>query len=304
MTKSENYQLGDDVVFDSLQHFIKLWKNGKDAFLNVNCRGGRAWLSFSTYLGFQDKATQATSVAKDRKAKASPSKIRRNQARAEAHREKRRQEAEASRLHSPSAQSKEINASFSSCINSLIPSVAKAAVNPVPVSTVSMENSESICEKVEPTLKELEPSAEELSNNTRSIAPIEEDIHHNRQGAEQFVDKVKSNLLGPSETTYKPSQAMPSENGLLLPSKVVRVQSPQQQVHSALSESSFSSAALTNPVNSTASPLPPAALRLLNANIEIQESSPSAAEPWQIPTLYSGGTYRTEELRRSSHMFK
>ena len=143
MSKSDHYQLqlDDDVVFDSFQHFMKLWKNGKDAFLNINCRGGRAWLSFSTYLGFQDKVTQATPMAKNRKPKASPSKIRRNQARAEAHREKRRQEAEASRLRSPSpsAQSKEINASFNSCIDSLTASVAKAAVRPTPVSNVSLE---------------------------------------------------------------------------------------------------------------------------------------------------------------------
>ena len=40
MTKSEHYQLDDDVVFDLMQHLIKLWKNGRDAFLNINCRGG------------------------------------------------------------------------------------------------------------------------------------------------------------------------------------------------------------------------------------------------------------------------
>ena len=53
MTNSEHYQLDDDVVFDSMQHLIKLWKNGRDAFLNINCSGGKAWLSFSTCLGLQ-----------------------------------------------------------------------------------------------------------------------------------------------------------------------------------------------------------------------------------------------------------
>ena len=131
MSKSEHYQLDDDVAYDSLQHFIKLWKNGKDAFLNINCRGGRAWLSFSTYLGFQDRVTQATSVAKDKKPKASPSKIRRNQARAQAHREKRRQEAEASRLHTQNVQSKVIKESFNSSSASSVASVSQAVVSPI-----------------------------------------------------------------------------------------------------------------------------------------------------------------------------
>ena len=131
MSKSEHYQLYDDVAYDSLQHFIKLWKNGKDAFLNINCRGGRAWLSFSTCLGFQDRVTQATSVAKDKKPKASPSKIRRNQARAQAHREKRRQEAEASRLHTQNVQSKVIKESFNSSSASSVASVSQAVVSPI-----------------------------------------------------------------------------------------------------------------------------------------------------------------------------
>ena len=131
MSKSEHYQLDDDVAYDSLQHFIKLWKNGKDAFLNINCRGGRAWLSFSTYLGFQDRVTQATSVAKDKKPKASPSKIRRNQARAQAHREKRRQEAEAGHLHTQNVQSKVIKESFNSSSASSVASVSQAVVSPI-----------------------------------------------------------------------------------------------------------------------------------------------------------------------------
>ena len=71
------------------------------------------------------------SVAKDKKPKASPSKIRRNQARAQAHREKRRQEAEASRLHTQNVQSKVIKESFNSSSASSVASVSQAVVSPI-----------------------------------------------------------------------------------------------------------------------------------------------------------------------------
>ena len=169
MSKNEHeyYQLDDDVVLDSVQHLMKLWKNGRDAFLNINCRGGKAWLSFSTCLGFQDRVTQASSVSKERKPKPSPSKIRRNQVRAQAYRERRRQEAEASRPLTPKSQSKEINASFSSSAAPVLPNAttatpaapvspeaAKSTAIPVSmdkpsfqISNGSIKTDESICEK-------------------------------------------------------------------------------------------------------------------------------------------------------------
>ena len=46
-------QQNSNSVFDStLQEFMKLWKSGQEAALNVNCKNGRAWLNLSTYLGY------------------------------------------------------------------------------------------------------------------------------------------------------------------------------------------------------------------------------------------------------------
>ena len=107
--------------------------------------------------------------------------------------------------------------------------------------------------EIKPTLKELEPLAKEPSNNTKSISPIKSiingDIYHasnqNKQNAEQFVAKVKSNLLITWVATNKPPQAIPFENSLPLTSKIVK--DPQQQLPSVLSEFSFSSAASVPP---------------------------------------------------------
>ena len=94
----------DDILFDSFNYFMKLWGNGKEAFFNVRCTNGRAWMSFNTFLGSQESNLENNFVAgnstprkyKHIKPKSSPSKRRRNQARAEAYRERKRQEAESS----------------------------------------------------------------------------------------------------------------------------------------------------------------------------------------------------------------
>ena len=160
------------------------------------------------------------------------------------------------------------------------------------ISDGSIKADESICEKtnndslkpsnsqteIKPTLKELEPLAKEPSNNTKSISPsksiINKDIHHasnhNKQNPEQFVAKVKSNLLSTLEATNKTPQPIPSENSLPLTSKIV--QNPQQQLPSVLSEFSFSSAASV--------PLKPK----------------EVPRKWKIPKLFEGDTMSASDL--------
>ena len=74
----------EDAVFDSLACFMKLWGIGKEAFFNVRCIDGRAWMSLNTFVGLQESVADEILVAKNNpttkedKPKGSPSERRRN----------------------------------------------------------------------------------------------------------------------------------------------------------------------------------------------------------------------------------
>ena len=99
-------------VFEStVTEFIKLWKNGREAALNANCKNGRAWLNLSTYLGYygndESESFFPEETPKRSKSKSSPSKLRRNKERAKIYKEKKRQEANIKSLsHLETNQSK------------------------------------------------------------------------------------------------------------------------------------------------------------------------------------------------------
>ena len=82
----------DDFASDAFTKFIELWKNGKEAALNINCRNGKAWIQISCFLGYQNDAKSFT-PGNSKLTKPSPSKLRRNKERAENFRLKKRQEA-------------------------------------------------------------------------------------------------------------------------------------------------------------------------------------------------------------------
>ena len=69
----------ENLVCDSLTKFLDLWRGRKAATFHLECRNGEATFHFSALLGHPDK------VRKKVNNKMSPSKIRRNKARAEAH---------------------------------------------------------------------------------------------------------------------------------------------------------------------------------------------------------------------------
>ena len=37
----------DDFASDSFAKFMELWKNGREAALNINCKDGKAWIQIS-----------------------------------------------------------------------------------------------------------------------------------------------------------------------------------------------------------------------------------------------------------------
>ena len=69
----------ENLVCDSLTKFFELWRGRQAATFHLECRNGEASFHFSAFLGHPDKAGRKVSN------KMSPSKIRRNKARAEAH---------------------------------------------------------------------------------------------------------------------------------------------------------------------------------------------------------------------------
>ena len=81
----------DDFVSDTFTKFMELWKNGKEAALNINCKDGKAWIQISCFLGYQRNA-KFFSPGNPKRTKPSPSKLRRNRERAENFRLKKRQE--------------------------------------------------------------------------------------------------------------------------------------------------------------------------------------------------------------------
>ena len=87
----------DDILFDSFNYFMKLWGNGKEAFFNVRCTNGRAWMSFNTLDPKRviQRIILLPAIQHQGNTNIS-SKRRRNQAQAEAYRERKRQEAERS----------------------------------------------------------------------------------------------------------------------------------------------------------------------------------------------------------------
>ena len=69
----------ENLVCDSLTKFFELWRGRQSATFHLECRNGEATFHFSAFLGHPDKVRKKVSN------KMSPSKIRRNKARAEAH---------------------------------------------------------------------------------------------------------------------------------------------------------------------------------------------------------------------------
>ena len=78
MTDSKSNS-NENLVCDSLTKFIELWRGRHAATFHLECRNGEASFHFSAFLGQPEKQGRKVSN------KISPSKIRRNKARAEAH---------------------------------------------------------------------------------------------------------------------------------------------------------------------------------------------------------------------------
>ena len=105
MKKKSNVELEsshhDDFVSDTFTKFMELWKNGKEASLNINCKDGKAWIQISCFLGYQRNA-KSFSPGNPKRTKPSPSKLRRDRERAENFRLKKRQEASRLEQSNPS----------------------------------------------------------------------------------------------------------------------------------------------------------------------------------------------------------
>ena len=51
-SKLEHCRQFKPVFENHTKEFVKLWKSGQEATLNINCKNGRAWINLSTYLGY------------------------------------------------------------------------------------------------------------------------------------------------------------------------------------------------------------------------------------------------------------
>ena len=78
MTDSKSNS-NENLVCESLTKFFELWRGRQAATFHLECRNGEASFHFSAFLGQPEKQGRKVSN------KISPSKIRRNKARAEAH---------------------------------------------------------------------------------------------------------------------------------------------------------------------------------------------------------------------------
>ena len=96
-SKLEHCRQFKPVFENHTKEFVKLWKSGQEATLNINCKNGRAWINLSTYLGyyksnFKDDTFIPEDIPKRSKSKSSTSKLCRNKMRAAAYTEKKMQE--------------------------------------------------------------------------------------------------------------------------------------------------------------------------------------------------------------------
>ena len=127
-----------DLVFDSLTKFMEFWKDGREAVFNVNCRDGKAWMSISTFLGYQDGEKENSfanrSSTMRSRPRVSPSKQRRNHKRAAAHREKKRQGTESSRLAKESEHTAVINSENETIVTNMESTDIIEDVSSTPVS--------------------------------------------------------------------------------------------------------------------------------------------------------------------------
>ena len=86
-----------EMIDDALMQLFKFWEDGRPAILNINTHGGQAWINFSGSLGFHSDQTRKSTMFQTNSFKnknsQSPSKIKRNQARAKAFREKKARDA-------------------------------------------------------------------------------------------------------------------------------------------------------------------------------------------------------------------
>ena len=65
----------NDFFSDISTKFIELWRNGKEAALNINCKNGKAWIQISCFLGYQSD-TKSFTPGNSKQTKPSSSKLR------------------------------------------------------------------------------------------------------------------------------------------------------------------------------------------------------------------------------------